>query len=80
MSIVLVLVGACRQPSDTAGPPASVAPAPGGTPVAPAIEPGQPTPEHSIELPGASPVAPAIEPERPSPEPPIEYDGRYVGP
>jgi hypothetical protein len=40
----------------------------------PAIEPGQPTPEHPIELPGASPVAPAIEPGQASPEPTIEFN------
>jgi hypothetical protein len=66
---------ACQQPSDSAAPIASSGPG-GGTPVAPAIEPGQPTPEHPIELPGgdASPVAPAIEPGQPSPEPTIEFN------
>jgi len=67
--LLLMLVVACQGPSDTAGPPASVAPLPGESPVAPAVEPGQPTPEHAIELPDESPTAPAIEPDRPSPDP-----------
>ena len=70
----LVLAVACQQPSDTVGPNGSSGPGGGVTPVAPAIEPGQPTPEHPIELPGASPVAPAIEPGQPSPEPTIEFN------
>ena len=74
--LFLLLVAACQQPSNTAGPAGSGAPVPGEAPVAPAIEPGQLTPAHPIELPGASAVAPAIEPERTGPDPTIEYDRR----
>jgi hypothetical protein len=71
---VLLLTAACQQPSESAGPPGSDAPVPGESPIAPAIEPGHPTPEHPIDLPASSPLAPAIEPGQPSPEPTIEFD------
>ena len=70
---LLVIASGCQQPTDTAGPPVSGAPQPGESPVAPAIEPGQPSPERPIDLPG-SPVAPAIEPGFVTPEPTIEFD------
>jgi len=69
-----VVVAACQQPAETTVPVGSDVPLPGrASPVAPAIEPGRPSPERPIELP-ASPVAPAIEPGVVSPEPPISFD------
>ena len=41
---LLLLIAACQQPSDTGGPAGPAPPVPGQSPVAPAIEPGQPTP------------------------------------
>ena len=73
LALLLILVGACRQPGDTPVPGGPAAPAPGGSPVAPAIEPGQPTPERPIDLPGSL-VAPAIEPEPTGPDPTIDFD------
>ena len=72
--LLAVVVGACQQPAETTVPAGSAAPTPGGaSPVAPAIEPGQPSPEQPIELP-ASPIAPAIEPGYVTPEPALSFE------
>jgi len=72
---LFVLIAACRQPSDTAGPPVSSAPFPAESPVAPAIEPEPTGPEQPIELPASlAPIAPAIEPDPTGPDPTIEFD------
>ena len=71
--LLLLVVAACQQPAGTAAPGGTAAPIPGESPIAPAIEPGQPSPERPIELP-ASPIAPAIEPGFLTPEPTIEFD------
>jgi hypothetical protein len=72
--LFLVVVAACQQPAETTVPAGSDVPLPGrASPVAPAIEPGQPSPEQPIELP-ASPIAPAIEPGFVTPEPMLSFD------
>ena len=71
--LLLVAVAACRQPAGTTVPAGSDVPLPGSaSPIAPAIEPGQPSPEQPIELP-ASPIAPAIEPGFVTPEPILSF-------
>ena len=73
--LLVVATAGCQAPSDTAGPPASAAPFPGESPVAPAIEPEPSGPESPIgTLPPGEPVAPAIEPGFVTPEPTIEFD------
>jgi hypothetical protein len=73
--LLLGLVAACQQPSGTDAPTAPDAPAPGMSPIAPAIEPEPSGPESPVAtLPPVEPVAPAIEPGFVTPEPTIEFD------